>query len=52
LPSTLTSRERWLGSGQTEIARSTALGATQLADVVSGVELADPDGTEFRVVQA
>ena len=37
---------------ETEIARLTALGATRLADVESGVELADPDGNEFRLVQA
>jgi hypothetical protein len=37
---------------ETEIARLTALGATRLADVESGVELADPDGNEFRVVPA
>jgi catechol 2,3-dioxygenase-like lactoylglutathione lyase family enzyme len=37
---------------ETEIARLTALGATRLADVESGVELADPDGNKFRLVQA
>jgi hypothetical protein len=35
---------------KSEIARLTALGATRLADVDEGVELADPDGNEFRVV--
>lgn len=33
----------------TEIARLAALGATRLADVDGGVELADPDGNEFRL---
>jgi hypothetical protein len=37
---------------ETEIARLTALGARHLADVESGVELADPGGNEFRVVRA
>jgi catechol 2,3-dioxygenase-like lactoylglutathione lyase family enzyme len=37
---------------ESEIARLTALGATHVADVESGVELADPDGNEFRLVQA
>jgi hypothetical protein len=36
----------------TEIARLTSLGATRLADVDEGVELADPDGNEFRIVGA
>ncbi len=35
---------------ETEIARLTSLGATRLADVDEGVELADPDGNEFRIV--
>ena len=34
-----------------EIARLTSLGATRLADVDGGVEFADPDGNEFRVVE-
>ncbi|HWJ67219.1 MAG TPA: VOC family protein [Nocardioides sp.] len=33
-----------------ELARLIALGATRLADVDGGVELADPDGNEFRVL--
>jgi hypothetical protein len=33
----------------TEIARLAALGAARLADVDGGVELADPDGNEFRL---
>jgi hypothetical protein len=37
---------------ETEIARLTSLGATRLADVDEGVELADPDGNEFRIVGA
>ncbi len=36
----------------TEIARLTRLGATHRADVDEGVELADPDGNEFRIVGA
>jgi len=36
----------------TEITRMTSLGATRLADVDVGVELADPDGNEFRIVAA
>ncbi len=36
----------------TEIARLTRLGATRRADVDEGVELADPDGNEFRIVGA
>ena len=36
----------------TEIERLTSLGATRLADVDEGVELADPDGNEFRIVGA
>lgn len=35
-----------------EVERLTALGATRLADVTGGVELADPDGNEFRVIGA
>ncbi|GAB3792884.1 VOC family protein [Nocardioides ungokensis] len=35
-----------------EIARLTSLGAARLADVDEGVELADPDGNEFRIVGA
>ena len=35
---------------ESEIARFTALGATRLTVVDAGVELADPDGNEFRVV--
>ena len=35
---------------ETEIARLTSLGATRLADVAAGVELADPDGNEFRII--
>jgi len=39
---------------ETEIARLTSLGATRLADVDAdvdeGVEFADPDGNEFRIV--
>ena len=37
---------------EAEVARLMALGATRLADVDGGVELADPDGNEFRVVPA
>ncbi len=37
---------------ETEIARLTSLGATRLAGVHEGVELADPDGNEFRVMRA
>jgi catechol 2,3-dioxygenase-like lactoylglutathione lyase family enzyme len=37
---------------QVEVARLTLLGATRLADDDEGVELADPDGNEFRVVEA
>ena len=36
----------------TEIARLTSLGATRLADVAEGVEFADPDGNEFRIIGA
>jgi len=36
----------------TEIARLSSLGATRLADVDEGVEFADPDGNEFRIVGA
>lgn len=36
----------------TEVARLTSLGAARLADVDDGVELADPDGNEFRIVEA
>ena len=36
----------------TEIARLSSLGATRLADVNEGVEFADPDGNEFRIVGA
>ena len=32
-----------------EVARLVALGATRLGDRDGGVELADPDGNEFRV---
>ena len=32
-----------------EVERLTAIGATRLADVAGVVELADPDGNEFRV---
>lgn len=35
-----------------EIARLTSLGATRLADADQGVELADPDGNEFGLVEA
>ncbi len=35
---------------ESEIARLTSLGATRLADVHGGVEFADPDGNEFRIV--
>lgn len=35
---------------ETEIARLTSLGATRLLDVDEGVELADPDGNEFRIM--
>jgi hypothetical protein len=37
---------------ETEIARLTSLGATRLADVDEGVELADPDGNEWRIMEA
>ena len=37
---------------ETEIARLTSLGATRLADVDGGVELADPDGNEFQILGA
>jgi catechol 2,3-dioxygenase-like lactoylglutathione lyase family enzyme len=37
---------------ETEVARLTSLGATRLADVDEGVELADPDGNEFRIMGA
>jgi predicted enzyme related to lactoylglutathione lyase len=37
---------------ETEVARLTTLGATRLADVGGGVEFADPDGNEFRIVGA
>jgi catechol 2,3-dioxygenase-like lactoylglutathione lyase family enzyme len=37
---------------QAEVARLTWLGATRLAADDEGVELADPDGNEFRVVEA
>jgi hypothetical protein len=37
---------------ETEIARLTSLGATRLADVDEGVELADPDGNELRIMEA
>ncbi len=37
---------------ETEIARLTSLGASRLADADEGVELADPDGNEFRIVGA
>ena len=30
----------------------TSLGATRLADVAEGVEFADPDGNEFRIIGA
>ena len=36
----------------TEIARLSSLGATRLADVDEGVEFAEPDGNEFRIVGA
>jgi catechol 2,3-dioxygenase-like lactoylglutathione lyase family enzyme len=36
----------------TEIARLTSRGATRIADVDNGVELADPDGNEFTIVGA
>ncbi len=36
----------------TEIARLTSLGATRLADIDEGGELADPDGNEFRILGA
>ena len=35
---------------ETETARLTSLGATRLADVAEGVEFADPDGNEFRII--
>lgn len=34
---------------EAEVARLRALGATRLADLADGVELADPDGNEFAV---
>ena len=34
---------------ESEVARLTALGATHLAELQGGVELADPDGNEFTV---
>ncbi|GAA4400714.1 VOC family protein [Fodinibacter luteus] len=37
---------------ETETARLTSLGATRLADVIEGVEFADPDGNEFRIITA
>ena len=37
---------------ETEIARLTLLGATPLANVDGGVELADPAGNEFRIMGA
>jgi len=37
---------------ENEIARLTSLGAARLADVAEGVEFADPDGNEFRIVEA
>ena len=37
---------------ETEIARLTSFGATRLADVPEGVEFADPDGNEFRIIAA
>ena len=37
---------------ETEVARLTSLGATRLADVDEGVEFADPDGNECRIVEA
>lgn len=37
---------------ETEVARLTSIGATRLADVDDGVELADPDGNEFRIAPA
>jgi catechol 2,3-dioxygenase-like lactoylglutathione lyase family enzyme len=37
---------------QTAIATLTSLGATRLADVAEGVEFADPDGNEFRIIRA
>ncbi len=37
---------------ETEMASLTSLGATRLADVDEGVELADPDGNEFRIAGA
>jgi len=35
-----------------EVARLTSLGATRLAEVDGGFDLADPDGNEFRIVGA
>ena len=37
---------------ETEIARLTSLGATRLPVVDQGVEFADPDGNEFRIMGA
>jgi catechol 2,3-dioxygenase-like lactoylglutathione lyase family enzyme len=37
---------------ETEIARLTSLGASVLAEGDEGVELADPDGNEFRIAPA
>lgn len=37
---------------ETEIARLTSLEATRLPDIDEGVEFADPDGNEFRIVGA
>lgn len=37
---------------ETEIARLTSLGATPFAELDAGVELADPDGNEFRLLSA
>lgn len=37
---------------ESEIARLTSLGATRLSDVAEGVEFADPDDNEFRIIGA
>ena len=37
---------------EAEIARLTSLGATLHAEVDEGVEFADPDGNEFRIIAA
>jgi hypothetical protein len=37
---------------KTEIARLTSLGAARLAEVDEGVEFADPEGNELRIMEA